>query len=129
MAWTVLFAGIVNAAIGGLIFRFTRDRKITVENLEVQTQEDGSVRVNIPMVLPEVGEFRSKLSAELEKAEFKVIVHWPKHIPMTHDFAEAFHSLANVIEGTGGYLWLSGVRPKDRKRIADHRGPKVEWID
>lgn len=129
LAWTVLFVALVNVLIGGIIFRFTRHRKVKVEKLEVQVQGDGSVRVIIPKVLPDVGEFRSKLSAEMEQAEFRVWVSWPKRVPMNHEFAQTLHSLGNVIEGTGGYLWLSGVRPKDRMMIADHRGPKVDWID
>lgn len=129
MAWTTFFAALVNAAIGGIILRYTRNRNLKVEQLEVQIQQDGSVRVGIPKILPSVGEFRSELSAELENAQFRVSLSWPRHVPMTDDFADALHSLGNVIEGSGGYLWISGVRPKDRKMIADHRGPKVDWID
>lgn len=124
-----LLASTLQCLAGGLLFNFGLIKMPVPPKLEVQMQDDGSVRVFIPKKIPDVGEFRSKLSAGLERAGFRVWISWPKRVPMNRDFADALHSLGNVIDGTDGFLWISGVRPKDRKMIADHRGPKVEWVD
>lgn len=124
-----LLASILQFLIGGILFNFGRIKKPAPTTIEVRIRDDGSVKVLIPKKLPDVSEFRSKLSAEMEQAGFRVWVSWPKRLPMNHEFSQALHSLGNVTEGTDGYLWISGVRPKDRKLIADHRGPNVHWID